>query len=232
MYSMLYKNKSCDVLSLFDWSWAFALIRREYRNDLRTFIENVFTPTIRCVQSGVTMPIIWSTQCECVQSSIMTPISIHAPKSTMCSLCQYDPVSSIRSTQCVHYVDTIRRVQSGITTLWYNPYGMYSLPYQVVKSASMFLLSGFCPFASRTKFCFWTLTWLKALCRGTSNQTKAPLSKAPLLDILLWYNMVLTTAQTTSFFENDDQMGIPLVTVVQMQAEGITAVADLERFDK
>ena len=44
--------------------------------------------------------------------------------------------------------------------------------------------------------------------------------------------MVLTAAQTASFFENDDQMGIPHATVVQMQTEGITVVGDLEGFDK
>ena len=44
--------------------------------------------------------------------------------------------------------------------------------------------------------------------------------------------MVLTAAQTAAFFENDDQMGIPHATVVQMQTEGITVVGDLEGFDK
>lgn len=44
--------------------------------------------------------------------------------------------------------------------------------------------------------------------------------------------MVLTAAQTTAFFEHNDQMGIPNATVVQMQAEGITSVADLAGFDK
>ena len=38
--------------------------------------------------------------------------------------------------------------------------------------------------------------------------------------------MVLTAAQTTAFFEHTDQMGIPHVTVVQLQAEGITLVSD------
>ena len=44
--------------------------------------------------------------------------------------------------------------------------------------------------------------------------------------------MVLTAAQTTAFFENAAQMGIPHATVVQMQLEGIAAVADLADFDK
>ena len=33
--------------------------------------------------------------------------------------------------------------------------------------------------------------------------------------------MVLTAAQTTVFFENPDQMGIPHKTMVQMQQQGI-----------
>ena len=44
--------------------------------------------------------------------------------------------------------------------------------------------------------------------------------------------MVLTAAQTTAFFENNDQMGIPHETMVQMQQEGIHSVADLADFDK
>ena len=44
--------------------------------------------------------------------------------------------------------------------------------------------------------------------------------------------MVLTAAQTTAFFEHADQMGIPHVTVVQLQAEGITSVSDLADFNK
>ena len=44
--------------------------------------------------------------------------------------------------------------------------------------------------------------------------------------------MVLTAAQMTTFFEHADQMGIPHVTVVQLQAEGITSVADLADFNK
>ena len=43
--------------------------------------------------------------------------------------------------------------------------------------------------------------------------------------------MVLTTAQTTAFFEHVDQMGIPHVTVLQLQAEGITSVSDLADFN-
>ena len=44
--------------------------------------------------------------------------------------------------------------------------------------------------------------------------------------------MVLTATQTTAFFEHADQMGIPHVTVVQLQAEGITSVLDLADFNK
>ena len=44
--------------------------------------------------------------------------------------------------------------------------------------------------------------------------------------------MVLTAAQTTAFFENPDQMGIPHTTMVQMQQEGIQSVADLADFEK
>ena len=56
-------------------------------------------------------------------------------------------------------------------------------------------------------------------------------------DILAVYQtqdltMVLTTAQTTTFFEHADQMGIPHVTMVQLQAEGITSVSDLADFNK
>ena len=38
-------------------------------------------------------------------------------------------------------------------------------------------------------------------------------------------------AQTKAFFENPDQMGIPHVTVVQLQ-QGITTIQDLADFDK
>ena len=44
--------------------------------------------------------------------------------------------------------------------------------------------------------------------------------------------MVITAAQTTTFFENPDQMGIPHMTVVQVQVEGITVIEDLADFDK
>ena len=44
--------------------------------------------------------------------------------------------------------------------------------------------------------------------------------------------MVLTAAETTVFFENNDQMGIPHETMVQMQHEGIYSVPDLADFDK
>ena len=44
--------------------------------------------------------------------------------------------------------------------------------------------------------------------------------------------MVLTAAQTTAFFEGQDQMGVPHPTVVQLAQEGITAVDDLADFEK
>ena len=44
--------------------------------------------------------------------------------------------------------------------------------------------------------------------------------------------MVLTAGQTTAFFENNDQMGIPHETMVKLQHEGIQSVADLADFDK
>ena len=44
--------------------------------------------------------------------------------------------------------------------------------------------------------------------------------------------MVLTGTQMTAFFEQPDQMGIPHVTVIQLQAEGITSVSDLADFNK
>ena len=44
--------------------------------------------------------------------------------------------------------------------------------------------------------------------------------------------MVITAAQTTSFFEDEDQMAIPHATVIQLQEEGITTVEDLGDFDK
>ena len=44
--------------------------------------------------------------------------------------------------------------------------------------------------------------------------------------------MVLTAAQTTTFFEHADQMGIPHTPVMQLHAEGIERVADLADFDK
>ena len=44
--------------------------------------------------------------------------------------------------------------------------------------------------------------------------------------------MVLTATQMTTFFEHADQMGIPHVTMVQLQAEGITSVSDLADFNK
>ena len=58
-----------------------------------------------------------------------------------------------------------------------------------------------------------------------------------LHDILAVYQthdstMVLTATQTTAFFEHVDQMGIPHVTILQLQAEGITSVSDLADFNK
>ena len=44
--------------------------------------------------------------------------------------------------------------------------------------------------------------------------------------------MVLTMAQTTTFFEHADQMGIPHATILQLQSEGITLVSDLADFNK
>ena len=44
--------------------------------------------------------------------------------------------------------------------------------------------------------------------------------------------MVVTAAQTTAFFNNPDQMGIPHATVIQLQVEGITGIQDLADFDK
>ena len=56
-------------------------------------------------------------------------------------------------------------------------------------------------------------------------------------DILAVYQtqdstMVLTATQTTTFFKHVDQMGIPHITMVQLQAEGITSVSDLTDFNK
>merc|ERR1711923_320808 len=42
--------------------------------------------------------------------------------------------------------------------------------------------------------------------------------------------MVLTGLQTTAFFENNDQMGLPHRTRVYLQNEGINDVEDLEEF--
>jgi hypothetical protein len=44
--------------------------------------------------------------------------------------------------------------------------------------------------------------------------------------------MVLTAAQTATFFEDASHMGIPHDTVVQMRQEGIETVSDLADFDK
>ena len=56
-------------------------------------------------------------------------------------------------------------------------------------------------------------------------------------DILAVYQthdltMVLTVAQTTTFFKHADQMGIPHATVLQLQSEGVTSVSDLADFNK
>ena len=37
---------------------------------------------------------------------------------------------------------------------------------------------------------------------------------------------------TTTFFKHQEQMGIPHDTVVQLQQEGVTGIADLTNFDK
>jgi hypothetical protein len=44
--------------------------------------------------------------------------------------------------------------------------------------------------------------------------------------------MVLTVAQTATFYEGAAQMGIPNATVIQMQQEGISTIDDLSDFDK
>ena len=44
--------------------------------------------------------------------------------------------------------------------------------------------------------------------------------------------MVLTAAQTTTFFEHADQMGIRHATMLQLQSEGIISVSDLADFNK
>ena len=43
--------------------------------------------------------------------------------------------------------------------------------------------------------------------------------------------MVRTAAQMTAFFEHANQMGIPHVTMLQLQAGGITSVSDLADFN-
>ena len=44
--------------------------------------------------------------------------------------------------------------------------------------------------------------------------------------------MVFTAVQRTAFLENNDQMGIPHATVVQLQNEGITEADNLVDFNK
>ena len=43
--------------------------------------------------------------------------------------------------------------------------------------------------------------------------------------------MPWTANQTSSFFENNDQMGIPNRTVMAMRNEGITTIDDLAEFE-
>ena len=47
-----------------------------------------------------------------------------------------------------------------------------------------------------------------------------------------FYNMVVTVAQTSNFFEQQDQTGIPHALVIQLQAEEIQSVSDLADSDK
>eukprot|EP00957_Ditylum_brightwellii_P121876 9294123-Ditylum_brightwellii.AAC.1 len=44
--------------------------------------------------------------------------------------------------------------------------------------------------------------------------------------------MVLTNAQTTAFFKDNDQMAIPHNTVIHLVSEGILTVDDLEELQK
>eukprot|EP00957_Ditylum_brightwellii_P115523 8811661-Ditylum_brightwellii.AAC.1 len=44
--------------------------------------------------------------------------------------------------------------------------------------------------------------------------------------------MVLTNAQTSAFFEDNDQMAIPHNTVIHLMNKGILTVDDLEEFKK
>ena len=44
--------------------------------------------------------------------------------------------------------------------------------------------------------------------------------------------MVLTAAQTTSFFVNNEQLGIPLATVIQLQQKGLDTIDNLADFAK
>ena len=44
--------------------------------------------------------------------------------------------------------------------------------------------------------------------------------------------MVFMAGQTTAFFENVAQMGIPHATVIQLVEEGIDEVQDLVKFDR
>ena len=44
--------------------------------------------------------------------------------------------------------------------------------------------------------------------------------------------MVFTAVQRTAFFENNNQMGIPHASVMQLQDEGIISPDDLMDFDR
>ena len=44
--------------------------------------------------------------------------------------------------------------------------------------------------------------------------------------------MVITAAQITTFSKDNEQMGIPHTSVIQLQTEGITTVGDLADFEK
>ena len=61
---------------------------------------------------------------------------------------------------------------------------------------------------------------------------KAQMFSQPLPYLEENFIMVLTAAQTTAFFENPDQLGIPHETMVQILREGIQTVADLADFEK
>ena len=81
-----------------------------------------------------------------------------------------------------------------------------------------------------------SLVWLKPALLAYICKSDRP-GLSILRNILAVYQtqdltMVLTAARMTTFFKHADQMGIPHVTVIQLCAEGIEAVADLADFDK